>query len=138
MTIIDPSPDQDELQQLARELRDVADRIDAYLSGEGRDDPNGDALAAEVLSLRAAAEDVETAELDLAVQNGGAAVDVINAATASLKHAIEVREEITRDLNLVKDVVAFAGAIAAGNVKDILTAGKTLLGDLKPEATPSR
>lgn len=133
MPMIDPSPNADELDQLEQSLKQAAGAVAAYLkTPEGLNDPNHHALTSAALTLLTEADDIATAELDLATQDGGQAVDVINAATDQLKAAIQARADFSKDLGLIQHVTAFAAAIASGDPKGIISAGQTLVTDLKP------
>jgi hypothetical protein len=137
MPLIDPSPDPDELADLARSLKSAAANAAAYLkTPAGQADPNFGDLTTQALNLYTEADNVATSQLQLGIHGGGQAVDAINAATAQLTQALKIRNDISSDLNLLKDLAAFAAAIAAGSVGDIITSGQAVVKDLKPGAPP--
>jgi len=137
MPLIDPSLDPNELADLARSLKSTAASTAAYLkTPAGQADPNFGDLTTHALNLYTEADNVATSQLQLGVHWSGQAVDAINAATAQLTQALKVRNDISSDLNLLKDLAAFAAAIAAGSVNDIISSGQNVLKDLQPGASP--
>jgi hypothetical protein len=132
MTIIDPSPTQEELENLETALTAVATSLSAYLrTAVGRADPNFIPLTTAALDIYAETDKISDAQLQLAVQSGGQAVDVINNATAQLQEAITTRNEITKVLGIMQGVAAFAAAIALGNVSGIISSGQSLITALR-------
>ncbi len=131
MAMIDPSPSQEELQNLASLFKQAENGIKQYLAtNQGQDDPNYIALTTAAIGLNNAADRIGVMQLHLATDQGSKAVDVINQTTAELQRALIVRAEVTADLSIVKDVVSFAAAIAAGDPGSIVISGLDLYGKL--------
>jgi len=131
MAVIDPSPSREELESLAAVFKQAEASLEKYLSTEeGQKDANFTKLTSAAISLNNAADGIAIMQLHLAVEQGAEALEVINQTTADLQHAIIVRNEITRDLGIVQSVVAFGAAIAAGDIKSVISSGSDLYNKL--------
>jgi hypothetical protein len=129
--MIDPSPSSDELQALADLFSQVETAIQKYLAtAAGKKDSNFTALTSAALNLDNASDTIAEMQLQLATDQGLQAVGVINQATAQIQHALTVRNKIATDLGLVKNIVAFGAAIAAGDIGSIVSSGGTLIKQL--------
>ena len=118
----------DQLAALAKQLRDTANTVAGYLETDsGQNDPNFGALSTAALNLSTLADKVAATELQFAVDDAGPAVAAIKGATAELEKAIQVRNDITRDLQILQAVTAFAAAVAGGSPQVIITAGQKLI-----------
>ena len=139
MPIIDPRPDADELAELGFCLKRAGKEIAAYLKSEaGQADPNHIPMATAALTLLTEADNVATAQLELATSDAGKAVDIINDATDELEAAIEARTEFSKDLKVIESLAAFAAALASGNVGGIISAGADVVKALKPDPSPAK
>lgn len=138
MPIIDPSPTAAELKSLSNLFSRVESSIEKYLnSPDGKKDPDFIPLTSAAISLNNASDTIAVMQLQLATAQGVQAVGVINKATAELQKALVLRNDITHVLNVVKDIVAFGGAIASDDVGSIISSGKSLYNALTAKSSSS-
>jgi hypothetical protein len=125
--MIDPSPTPDELKNLAGVFDNAAKALQDYLAAEpGKSDPNFMQLTAAAINLNTAADAIAIMQLQLAADQGLAALATINKATAELQKALIVRQEVIRTLGIVQSIVTFGAAIASDDLGSIISSGTSL------------
>jgi len=125
--MIDPSPTPDELKNLAAVFDNASTALQAYLAVEpGRSDPDFMQLTAAAINLNTAADAIAIMQLQLAADQGLAALVTINKATAELQKALIVRQEVTHTLSIVQSLVSFGAAIASDDLGSIISSGTSL------------
>ncbi len=133
MAILSTNPSSEELANLAAIFRSAANSLRAYLSSpSGNADPNFTQLSTLVINLNNASATIAVMQLSLAVDQAANAIGVINRTVAQLQKAITLRNDITRDLGIIQDLVAFGAAIAAKDPNSIISSGTDLYNKLKP------
>ena len=137
MAILSANPSSEELTTLAAVFKNASAKLQAYLSSAaGNANPKFTELTTLAISLNNASDTIGVMQLSLAVDQATEAIGVINQTIAQLQRAIAVRNDITRDLEIVQDLVAFGAAIAAKDANSIISSGADLYNKLKPIIRP--
>ncbi|ALN56063.1 hypothetical protein GLE_0705 [Lysobacter enzymogenes] len=113
---------------IANQLDDAADAIrdrsrQAYAAGKMSLDEYTDARIKE-MELRAEASVVAAVNLGAALDAGAQAGQNIEQAIADAKARIETVKTFRKGLEIVAALVVLAGALASGNAKAVVKAGK--------------
>jgi hypothetical protein len=134
---IDVNPTADEMSVLHDDLKAYEAQLATYLlSAAGQSDPNYDDLSKTDIQLNLQIFNLSTAQLQLAGDNAGAAVDAINSAVSNLNRVIAAKTKIATDLGIAQSAVSFVTAILSGNPSGIVSAGGTFVSNLNAIVGP--
>lgn len=129
---IQVTPTADEMTALHDDLKAYEAALADYLSSDaGQNDANYTNLAKTDIQLNLQIYNLSIAQLQLAGDNAGAAVDAINSAVTNLKAAIDKKAGIEKNLAIAQAAVVFVGALLSQDPAAITGAGGPFISALK-------